>query len=144
MRWLWSLQLLVASTRAFRVWMSCRLSEERRHLPPHFSSVSTSRTNASASTTMDFLPESMQAVLIRVQPAYGKRTKEKTIPACEPPADGTCLWHKLPQEIKDLIFEYAYISGRIVSPIHKSSWKPRTCDCDYRPGVSFRCDIADA
>lgn len=52
--------------------------------------------------------------------------------------EGLSPWQKLPQEIKDIIFEMAYVSDRQCTPFHKSTWRPVTCHCDHHMNCGAR------
>ncbi|KAF2166552.1 hypothetical protein M409DRAFT_23188 [Zasmidium cellare ATCC 36951] len=55
-----------------------------------------------------------------------------------PLPDGRCVWNTLPQEIKDFIFELAYVPDGGCTPMHKCSWQPRICTCSHE-----HCPIQD-
>ncbi|KAK4500289.1 hypothetical protein PRZ48_008478 [Zasmidium cellare] len=58
-----------------------------------------------------------------------KAKAEAVLSPQTPLPDGRCVWNTLPQEIKDFIFELAYVPTNGCTPMHKSSWQPRVCRC---------------
>lgn len=40
-----------------------------------------------------------------------------------PPPDGHCPWNKLPPELKDMVFDLAYVPAEKLRPLHKKTWE---------------------
>lgn len=56
-------------------------------------------------------------------PANTVATMASPLDPSIPPADGRCLWEKLPLELKDMVYDLAYVPGDSMRPLTKSAWQ---------------------
>ncbi|EME39444.1 hypothetical protein DOTSEDRAFT_28594 [Dothistroma septosporum NZE10] len=45
-----------------------------------------------------------------------------------PPADGRRIWNKLPAELRDIIFEMAYVPSQPIRPLSKCMWAQKEAE----------------